>query len=245
MPDAFDLAAMYGTSYGSGAAAEGLPDPKEPEWVLGWLKRLPPGSFLDYGCGRGELLVEAAKLGWKPLGVELTEEVAEKTASATALPVMPVEDAVRRGLLADVVHLGDVLEHLTDPDREMPRILSLLGRGGLLLAQGPLEANGNLFTWTIRLVRSLKRRAPISSPPYHVILATVEGQWTFFRRFGLEAIEEQVSEVSWPAPERLSLRDAVRPERGVLFALRLASRSFSRLRPGRWGNRYRYAGRHG
>ncbi len=251
MPDASDLAAMYGASYGHEAQSDftqGVSDPREPGWVLERLKRLPPGSFVDYGCAGGELLVAAAGLGWKVVGVELTAEVVKSTAAATGLPVLEAEDSLDKGLCADVLHLGDVLEHLTDLDREMPRILSLLRQGGLLLAQGPLEANGNLFTSTLRLARLLKGRRTLKMTemaPYHVLLATAPGQWALFRRFGLTAIEERVSEVSWPAPDRISLRDVLEPRRVSLFTLRLASRALSRLRPDRWGNRYRYAGRHG
>jgi len=243
MPDARDLESMYGTSYGSSSRPDAVADPREPRWVLDWLDRLPASSFVDYGCAGGELLVEAASRGWKTLGVELTPEVVEETSRWTGLPVLTVEGALENGACADVLHLGDVLEHLTDLDREMPRILSLIKPGGLLLAQGPLEANGNLFTWTLRLARSMRGRPAIEMPPYHVVLATVEGQWALFRRFGLSAVEERVTEVSWPAPSRLSLSDLARPRSIGLFSLRLASRALSRLSSGRWGNRYRYAGR--
>jgi len=235
---------MYGPSYGSFSRPDAVADPREPRWVLDWLDRLPASSFVDYGCAGGELLVEAAARGWKVLGIELARDVVEETSRRTGLPVATGADALERGPQADVLHLGDVLEHLTDLDREMPRILSLIKPGGLLLAQGPLEANGNLFTWTLRLARSLRARPPIEMPPYHVVLATLEGQWALFRRFGLSAVEETVTEVSWPAPSRLSLSDLARPRSVGLFALRLASRALSRLSAGRWGNRYRYAGRH-
>ncbi len=243
MPDAGDLASMYGTSYGSSSRPDAIEDPREPQWVLEWLDRLPAGAFVDYGCGAGELLADAASRGWTTLGIELSPEVAEATSRRAGLRVLTSEEALKKGAVADVLHLGDVLEHLTDIDREVPRILSLLKRGGLLLAQGPLEANGNLFTWTLRMTRALKRRAPVSMPPYHVLLATVAGQWALFRRFGLSAVETKVTEVSWPAPSRLSPRDLARPRRAALFALRVLSRALSRVRSDRWGNRYRYAGR--
>lgn len=244
MPDASDLAAMYGTSYGSGSPHGGVTDPKEPDWVLDWLDRIPPGSFVDYGCAGGELLVGASARGWRAVGVELTPEVVKETSGRTGLPVLTAEDALERGSFADVLHLGDVLEHLTDIEREFPRVLSLLKPGGLLLAQGPLEANGNLFTWTLRVARALKRRPPVEMPPYHVILATLEGQRALFRRFGLSAVEERVTEVSWPAPSRLAPGKLARPRQLGLFSLRFLSRALSRLSSGRWGNRYRYAGRH-
>jgi len=244
MPDALDLASMYGTSYGSATGPDHVADPKEPEWVLDWLEQIPPGRFVDYGCAGGELLVGAAARGWRALGVELAREVAEETSRRTGLAVATVEEAFDEGPVADVLHLGDVVEHLTDIDREMPRILSLLKPSGLLLAQGPLEANANLFTWTLRIARVLRRRGAIETPPYHVLLATVEGQWALFRRFGLTAVEETVTEVWWPAPSRLSPGDLARPRQVGLFCLRLASRTLSRLNAARWGNRYRYAGRH-
>jgi SAM-dependent methyltransferase len=241
MPDVSDLASMYGESYGNVSGPEAA-DSKEPEWVLAWLERLSPGVFMDYGCGDGELLAGANERGWEVLGVELMAEVVERTKKRTGLPIVTAGEALE-AQLADVLHVGDVLEHLTDLDREMPRILSLIQPGGLLLAQGPLEANGNLYTWTLRMARALKRRAPVDMPPFHVVLATAEGQWALFRRFGLAAVEKRVSEVSWPAPSRLSATDLVRPRQVGLFSLRLASRGLSRLRSDRWGNRYRYAGR--
>ena len=242
MPDAEDLASMYGAGYGSSSRSGAIEDPREPQWVLDWLDRLPAGAFVDYGCGAGELLAGAAARGWTTMGIELVPEVVEATSRRTGLPVLTNEEALAKGAVADVLHLGDVLEHLTDIERELPRILSLLKRGGLLLAQGPLEANGNLFTWTLRMGRALKRRAPVEMPPYHVLLATAEGQWALLRRFGLTAIETKVTEVSWPAPSRLSPGDLARPRQAALFTLRLVSRAVSRLRSDRWGNRYRYAG---
>ena len=201
------------------------------------------GAFMDYGCGSGELLVAAKQRGWEVLGVELRKDVAESTTTRTGLPVVTVDEALDKGRFADVLHVGDVLEHLTELDREMPRLLSLINHGGLLLAQGPLEANENLFNWAVRLARYLGGRRPADTPPYHVILATLEGQWALFRRSGLDPIEEIVTEVSWPAPARLSSKDLLEARTVGLYVLRLASRAVSRLRPRRWGNRYCYAGR--
>jgi 2-polyprenyl-3-methyl-5-hydroxy-6-metoxy-1,4-benzoquinol methylase len=46
-------------------------DPKEPSGSLsGWSRAA--GSFIDYGCGGGALLVEAAKLKWRATGVSST-----------------------------------------------------------------------------------------------------------------------------------------------------------------------------
>jgi len=234
---------MYGASYRADSGSEQAGDEKDPGWVLAWLDRLTPGTFIDYGCGDGRLLVEAKRRGWKVLGVELVAEAAEEAARRTGLPVATVEQALGEGRVADVLHLGDVLEHLTDLELELPRSLSLLKPGGILLAQGPLEANGNLFLWTLRLARWLKTAKPVEMPPYHVTLATREGQWALFRRFGLTPVEQELSEVFWPAPSRLSFRESMKPRAVALYSVRLVSRALSRMNSRRWGNRYRYAGR--
>ena len=101
--------------------------------------------------------MEAAKLGWRPYGVEFDPEVARRVEGKTGLKVFSDPSALlnEAGGPADVLHLGDVIEHLTALDRQMPEILDLLKPGGILLAQGPLEGNPNLFLMFLRLSRSI------------------------------------------------------------------------------------------
>lgn len=254
MPGDELVAKMYGPLYvqgpeeggGEGGASRGfaLEDPKEWQRVAEWLGRLRPGLFVDYGCREGELLLEAARLGWRAVGVELDERVAGETAARTGVPVVtPADDKVLGRRVADVVHLGDVIEHLTRINEQLPAVLRLLKPGGTLLAQGPLEANANLFTLALRLSRSLRGARAVEAAPLHVLLATGRGQRQLFRRLGLEEVEYSVREVSWPAPSRLSLADLRSPRAVALFALRRCSQAVSSARPGVWGNRYFYAGR--
>jgi SAM-dependent methyltransferase len=246
------VARMYGPQYAQGAG-EGsgeasapcgfaLEDPKEPQRVAAWLGRLRPGLLVDYGCREGELLTEAARLGWRAVGVELDEQVARVTAERTGLQVVtPGDHALTPGCAA-VVHLGDVIEHLTKMNEHLSAILRLLRPGGVLLAQGPLEANANLFTWALKASRRLRGARRLEMAPLHVLLATSAGQRALFERFGLEEVEYVVHEVSWPAPNRLSTSELGSPRAVALFTLRRCSQLASALRPGVWGNRYFYAG---
>jgi hypothetical protein len=143
---------------------------------------------------------------------------------------------------ADVLHLGDVIEHLTDPDGEMPKILQLLKPGGYLMAQGPLEANATLFTALLKVSKRLRGSRVAEMPPYHVVLATADGQRSFFRRFGLAPVQFSMREVAWPAPARIELADLARPRVVGLFTARRVSQALSALQPHRWGNRYFYVG---
>lgn len=245
MPDARMLARMYGPDYAR-SFAEGPTtlDPKEPQRVVRWLSSAVPGTFLDYGCGDGRLLAEAAALNWSTLGVEYDEEVAQASSqgrSARIVSVAQLDSLPPR--CADVLHLGDVIEHLTDLDEQMPRILGLLKPGGILLAQGPLEANRNLFTSTVRLQRSIRRERRTEMAPYHVLLATAAGQRRFFGRFGLEELNYAVHEVDWPAPSSLAWAEWRRPRLVGLFLMRRISKTVTAIRGGDRGNRYFYAGR--
>ena len=246
MPDGQTLAQMYGLGYAESFHDDPhVVDPKEPHRTIEWLSKLGKGCFIDYGCGDGSLLGEAAAAGWRAYGVEFDPEVARRAegragAKVFSDPIALLKDA---GDAADVLHLGDVIEHLTALDRQMPEILGLLKPGGILLAQGPLEGNPNLFLMFLRLSRSMRRRRRYEMAPYHVLLATAAGQRTFFRRFGLEELEYSIHEVSWPAPSRISAADLARPRVLGLFAARRLSQWVSRLSPGKLGNRYYYAGR--
>jgi SAM-dependent methyltransferase len=201
--------------------------------------------LLDFGCGDGALLAAAAERGWTAIGVETNPEVAGDVSRRTgARVVTDLSDLVGdSGRAVDVVHLGDVIEHLTDPFGEVGGILALLRPAGVLLAAGPLEANRNLFARTILAWRRLSFRRPVVMPPYHVVLATAQGQRRLFARLGLEELEFSISDEAWPAPASLTWRDVRRPRGVALFALRLISTTVNRWGDGGTGNRYFYVGR--
>lgn len=245
MPDTETLTRMYGPEYGS-IASDGhdLDDPKEPQRVVAWLAERPAGTFVDYGCGPGRLLADVDRTGWRAIGVEFDPAVAAATGQRVGVLVANrfTMDALIAEQQADVLHLGDVIEHLTDSDAEMPRILRLLKPGGYLIAQGPLEANTTFFTTLLKLSRRLRQSRVSEMPPYHVMLATAQGQRAFFQRFGLRPIEFSLHEVAWPAPSRIRASDLIRPRALALFTLRRFSQALSAMQPNRWGNRYFYVG---
>ena len=177
------------------------------------------------------LLEEAAKVGWQPVGVEFDSQVARGVEERTGFTVLTASAAdSSAGHIADILHLGDVLEHLTEMENQLPRILRLIRPGGLLLAQGPLEGNFNFFAACCGLSRRLRPWRRTEMAPYHVLMATSEGQRLLFRRFGLSELEYSFCEVAWPAPSKLTLGGhSVRPKQATLFAFRRLSVSLSAL----------------
>ncbi len=247
MPKPGMLQQMYGPGYElafSGVTNSNIEDPKEPHKCVEWLRNQGTGTFVDYGCGAGALLQEAAKAGWQPMGIELDRAVARATEQRTGFRVLPAETADSSYQhIADVLHLGDVLEHLTEMENQLPRVLRLIKPGGVLLAQGPLEANFNFFASCCAFSRRLRPWQRTEMAPYHVMMATSKGQRLLFQRFGLSELEYSLHEVDWPAPSKLTLRNIVRPKPAALFAMRRLSVGLSALNPKNWGNRYFYAGR--
>ena len=144
MPDTDALARMYGPAYANaGGADASVEEPKTPEAVLARLRTRRPGMFVDFGCGSGSLLAPARDLGWTAVGVEFDAYVVRQAAARTGCVIFNGLEELRRSAVvpADVIHLGDVVEHLTAPlDILRTQFVSLLRQRGGCSAQGPLEA---------------------------------------------------------------------------------------------------------
>ena len=245
MPGPALVAEMYGRDYLDhlsdiyGEDAERVPEP-----TLRELKAYAPGTFLDYGCGRGELLERAAEAGWRTVGVEFDERLAKDVAARIVTTVITPTEALRDfSAAADVIHLGDVVEHLTDPLTQLSEILRLLKPGGALIAVGPLEGNRNLFWLGLGAWRRLRGSPQADMPPWHVTLATASGQLRLFARANLMPVKFVVDEAWWPAPARLDRAVLASPRALALHGLRGVSRAASRtMSHRRWGNRYVYVG---
>jgi SAM-dependent methyltransferase len=246
MPGDATLAAMYGggRQYDEDDAREAHSPREELGRISTWLDRLGTGTLVDFGCGAGHLLAYAKGRGWAVWGIEWDAAFADNVAQQTGVQVLPSEEAFRLDGRADVLHLGDVIEHLTDVDRQIPLVLKLLRPGGVLIAEGPLQANFTLFNAVLRATRPVIRRfRETVVAPQHVLLATLAGQKALFRRAGLEELEFSVWETNWPAPDSIGLRDLTHPRTVALYCLGTASRWVSRVNPRRWGNRFFYCGR--
>ena len=246
MPDDAVLNVLYGPEYGSVEPDHyDVDSPRDTAAVLAFLNDRPPGRFLDFGCGPGDLLSEVqAQTKWEPLGVELDPAVAAAAQARTGAQVLTYASLLSTAIEpVQAVHMGDVVEHLTDLDHQMGVVLSVLATGGHLLAEGPLQGGPTLFEASIQLAQALRSTSPVHAPPHHVLQATAGGQRKFFNRHGLKESVYTVYEVDWPAPSRLRRNDLSDARTVALFALRQLSRRVSHALS--WGNRYRYVGRLG
>src|SRR5258706_16018563 len=98
-----------------------------------------PGSMLELGCGRGELLRGAANRGGRVRGVEMTEEFARIATEKHGLEIerTSIERSQRLGESYDVVLLAAILEHLYEPAEMVKRVGRRLRRGGVVFFSVP------------------------------------------------------------------------------------------------------------
>jgi SAM-dependent methyltransferase len=105
--------------------------------------------ILDVGCGDGSFAVRLRKYS-RVFGIDLSQKAVDLARKA-GLSVYKA-DASREELpfdseYLDVVYMGDVIEHLFDPDFAICEVLRVLKRGGFLVLSTP-----NLASWLNRLL---------------------------------------------------------------------------------------------
>jgi SAM-dependent methyltransferase len=243
MPDVEDLAQMYGDEYAQFLSLEETHSGGDgTRKVVEYLSEQPKAVFFDFGCGGGSLLRSVQGLGWKCYGLDFERSELEKVSAALDIDIYSKLGDLPSDIMFDVVHMGDVIEHMTNLNEDMPCVIKRLKHGGVLIAQGPLDASFNLFLVGLRLNKILNR-SDSDVAPYHVSLATIKGQRSLFKRMGLEELQFDVFETSHPAPERLT-KNVMKSLRLIsLYTLRSASKLISHGFSGKMGNRYFYIGR--
>ena len=105
--------------------------------------------ILDVGCGDGSL-IKKFKENCEVFGVDISWKAVKKTMEAgvdaymldVSSEKLPFEDQY-----FDIVYMGDVIEHLTNPDFAINEVKRVLKSGGFLVLTTP-----NLACWYNRLV---------------------------------------------------------------------------------------------
>lgn len=189
----------------------------------------PGATVLDYGCGVGDFLIALNKESFLPLGVEFDEAATIAAQSRSGCTTKSGEAfwSNPEKKQFDVIHLGDVLEHLPNPADTLKDLLVYLKPGGLLFVEGPLEINPSPVYWASRGFGAMKRRVKAdimgNHPPTHLYRTDSRQQLAFILRTdpGLKLKYWNVYETGWPYREGSLLKRMI-----ARFAVLLGGRKF-------------------
>lgn len=144
-------------------------------------RHVEPGSLLDLGCWVGFFLDEAVRHGWTGTGVEPSEFAAAYARERLELDVLGAEllEADLEPHAFDVAFMGDVIEHLTDPQEALLHVRELLIDDGVIVLVLPDAGS--------RLARVMGRRW-WSVIPTHVQYFTRTSVAILLKRAGFRVV---------------------------------------------------------
>lgn len=150
---------------------EGLVVTPKQQKIVDHLNERPDHTgqlFLDVGCSSGEIMYLAKNVGYKVTGVELNPRTASiARANGFEIHIGTLESAQYPDNSFDVVHMGDVIEHVPDPHAFLAETHRILRPGGELIIITP---NMNCFWAKITYVFWKLFNVPwsMSTPPHHL-----------------------------------------------------------------------------
>lgn len=202
-------------------------------------------TILDFGCGDGGFIKECERLGFKCTGVEFDPELVTRLKRENSQSAYWVANDFyeQNEETYDLIHLGDVLEHMSNPREFLLKIKKYLKPHGSLMVHGPLENNSNWAFFLRKTVFSLKKKLWgkrfADHAPFHTFFASRKNQLHFFEMMGFRTSYVEIYEEAWPFVEKWS--EVKTPGQFLKYVIARFSIAFSKLLP-HWGNRLSYLG---
>ncbi|MDR2421271.1 MAG: methyltransferase domain-containing protein [Oscillospiraceae bacterium] len=160
-----------------------------PVWgkILSSLAEYTSGrELLEVGIGAGELIATALEFGFDVSAVEISEEQARYAADMLGIPIWRGDmldfDTERR---FDIITMGDVIEHVSDPRAALVKAHGFLRDGGVLWLSTPNFESG--FT------RMMKFGDAMWCEPSHISWFSFDTLRALLSETGFEVREYSVS----------------------------------------------------
>lgn len=132
-------------------------------------------ALLEVGIGNGELLSVALEMGYDVNAVEIVEESAQRVSNILGIPIHCGDFlCFNTDKTFPVIIMGDVIEHVTDPEAALKKAYDLLDRDGVLWLSTP--------NFESSFTRLKKFTDPMWLEPNHI---------TYFNYNGIAALLEK------------------------------------------------------
>jgi SAM-dependent methyltransferase len=141
------------------------------EHLMTKFPRIRGGNLLDVGCGIGNSLFAAKALGFHTYGIEISRWASDYCRKEGFEIFTSLEELSRRDLKFDVINLGHVLEHVTDPISFLASLKEFLKEDGMIRMEVPDCGNFSfwrLFSWSKYVVSK-----PLADHLYYFTLPTL------------------------------------------------------------------------
>ena len=149
-------------------------------------------SLLDVGSGPGLFLKKGQELGWIVKGIEPSTQAAEYSREVLKLDIeenfLDANLAKNLGQF-DVVNLGEVIEHLSDPTEMLKIVNSMLHNGGLISIIAPNDFN----PFQLLLENSCDYDPWWIAPPHHLNYFDKESLSKLLDRCGFEVVHNETT----------------------------------------------------
>lgn len=155
--------------------------------ILNQLRKYTQGyDILEIGIGSGELIAVALEMGYRIESVEILEEEAQKTADILGADIwccdfLKFETDKQYSILT----MGDVIEHVTDPEAALRKAHKLLRDGGVLWLSTP--------NYESSFSRLRKFKDAMWCEPWHISYFNYKGLRVLLEKCGFEVREYAVS----------------------------------------------------
>lgn len=146
-------------------------------------KHKPAGKLLDAGCAYGYFIELALANGYDAYGFDPSHHAvgeARKIVGSDRVKEGTIGGVRYNGELFDVITLFDVFEHLSDPKKDMQKLMKLLAPDGILvIATGDTDSI---------MAKTLKRRWTFFNPPQHLFFFNQKNLTRFLRDIHMKPV---------------------------------------------------------
>jgi SAM-dependent methyltransferase len=142
--------------------------------------------LLDVGAGLGELIAAALELGYEPEGIEISRRQSKKLEALLQVKIHCMDFLkFESPRTFDIITMGDVIEHITDPTAALKKANSLLTDGGILWISTPNYESG--------FSRLVQYADPMWNEPYHFTYYAFSGFREILQKAGFQVLEYTIS----------------------------------------------------
>ena len=162
-------------------------------------------KLLDYGSGNGHFIQEIDKIH-KCYGLEYNLDTVNRLRKKFKDKIFLNNNEINNikyNNFFDVIHLGDVLEHVIDPKYLLINLHKKIKKNGLLYIEGPLERNLSLVNLSIVFFGNIKKFLSANYKnnfkPYHLFFCDFQNQLSMIKNINkFKIIDYEIYETGWP-----------------------------------------------